>query len=202
MIPKRNVIAALSFSAAALVGLVQWEGYTDDAVIPVPGDVPTLGFGTTTGVKLGDKTTPPKALALALRDVSITEGALKKCFDGLTLTQQEYDAYTNLAYNAGAANVCRSSIPRKIRAEQYEAACLTIGDFVCGPAKPDEAAKPGEKCFKNDGKPRKVIRGLQNRRKDDVALCLSGLTDSSPVPQDAGSPAAGTAGVSSLKVTQ
>jgi len=35
-------------------------------VIPVKGDVPTIGFGTTTGVKLGDTTTPPKALARAL----------------------------------------------------------------------------------------------------------------------------------------
>ena len=61
--PQRRTVAALTLSAAALVGIVLHEGYTDRAVIPVKGDVPTIGFGTTTGVKLGDTTTPPKALA-------------------------------------------------------------------------------------------------------------------------------------------
>ncbi|WP_297832981.1 hypothetical protein [Thermomonas sp.] len=56
-------MAALTLSAAALVGIVLHEGYTDRAVIPVKGDVPTIGFGTTTDVKIGDTTTPPKALA-------------------------------------------------------------------------------------------------------------------------------------------
>ena len=54
----RITIAALALSAAGLVGLVQYEGYTDRAVIPVPGDVPTIGFGTTEGVSMGDRTTP------------------------------------------------------------------------------------------------------------------------------------------------
>lgn len=65
----RRTVAGLTLSAAALVGIVLQEGYTDRAVIPVKGDVPTIGFGTTTGVKLGDTTTPPKALARALTDV-------------------------------------------------------------------------------------------------------------------------------------
>ena len=64
--PQRRTVAALTLSAAALVGIVLHEGYTDRAVIPVKGDVPTIGFGTTSGVKLGDTTTPPKALARAL----------------------------------------------------------------------------------------------------------------------------------------
>ena len=75
----RRKVAGLTLSAAALVGIVLHEGYTDRAVIPVKGDVPTIGFGTTTGVKLGDTTTPPKALARALTDVQQFEGALKQC---------------------------------------------------------------------------------------------------------------------------
>jgi hypothetical protein len=54
-------------------------GYTDHAVIPVKGDVPTIGVGTTTGVKLGDTTAPPMALARALTDVQPFEGVLKAC---------------------------------------------------------------------------------------------------------------------------
>ena len=60
--PQRRTAAALTLSAAALVGIVLHEGYTDRAVIPVKGDVPTIGFGTTSGVKIGDTTTPTKAL--------------------------------------------------------------------------------------------------------------------------------------------
>ena len=36
----RRSVTALALSAAALVGIVLHEGYTDRAVIPVKGDVP------------------------------------------------------------------------------------------------------------------------------------------------------------------
>ncbi len=75
----RKKVAALALSAAALVGIVAHEGYSDAAYIPVPGDVPTIGFGTTGGVKLGDRTTPTKALSRALTDIQKFEGALKEC---------------------------------------------------------------------------------------------------------------------------
>ena len=96
----RRTVAGLTLSAAALVGIVLHEGYTDRAVIPVKGDVPTIGFGTTTGVKLGDTTTPPKALARALTDVQQFEGALKQCVT-VPLAQHEYDALVSFSYNDG-----------------------------------------------------------------------------------------------------
>ena len=49
-------------SAALLIGVLQHEGYTDHAVIPVPGDVPTIGAGRTEGVKMGDKTNPVREM--------------------------------------------------------------------------------------------------------------------------------------------
>lgn len=128
MIRPRTAIGALALSAAALVGIVTQEGYTDRAVVPVKGDVPTIGFGTTGGVKMGDTITPPKALARALTDVQKFEGAIKQCVK-VPLHQYEYDAYTSLAYNIGATAFCDSSIPRKLAAGDYEAACWTILDF-------------------------------------------------------------------------
>lgn len=53
--PQRRTVAALTLSAAALVGIVLHEGYTDRAVIPVKGDVPTIGFGTTTDVSVASR---------------------------------------------------------------------------------------------------------------------------------------------------
>lgn len=121
----RRLIATISLSAAALVGIVASEGYTDRAVIPVPGDVPTIGFGTTEGVKMGETTTPPKALARALQDVGRYEGALKLCVK-VPLYQHEYDAYVSLAYNIGSRAFCGSTLARKLNQGDYPGACREI----------------------------------------------------------------------------
>lgn len=128
----RIAIAALALSAAGFVGIALNEGYTDKAVIPIPGDVPTLGFGTTGGVKLGDKTTPPAALARALQDVSKYEGAIKQCVR-VPLHQYEYDVYVDFAYNIGAAAFCKSTLVKKLNAGDYAGACAEISRWVKQP---------------------------------------------------------------------
>lgn len=139
---NRSFIAILVLSAAGFVGLAMDEGYTAKAVPdPVKGTaVPTLGFGTTTGVRMGDSTTPPKALARALVDVQTFEGALKRCVK-VPLYQHEYDAYVNLAYNIGAGHsgvadgFCEakrggpSTLVRRLNALDYKGACEAILDW-------------------------------------------------------------------------
>jgi lysozyme len=125
MIQSRTTLAALTLSAAALVGIALSEGYSDRAIVPVPGDVPTIGFGTTEGVKMGDAITPPKALERALRDVQKFEGALKRCVQ-VPLAQYEYDAYISLSYNIGSGAFCGSTLVRKLNAQDYEGACREI----------------------------------------------------------------------------
>ncbi len=121
----RKAIATLALSAAALVGLVTSEGYSDQAIIPIKDDVPTLGFGSTEGVKLGDKTTPVKALNRALQDIQKYEGAVKKCVV-VPLHQYEYDTYINLAYNIGTGAFCRSTLVKKLNSTDYAGACQEI----------------------------------------------------------------------------
>ena len=121
----RVVLATLALSALGFVSITGYEGYTDKAVIPVKGDVPTIGFGTTGGVKMGDKTTPPKALARALTDVQRFEGALKSCVR-VPLHQYEYDAFVSLTYNIGSGAFCRSKLVEKLNAEDYAGACAEI----------------------------------------------------------------------------
>lgn len=122
---QRKTIAGLSLSAVALVSLVLSESYTSTAVIPVPGDRATIGFGTTDGVKLGDTITPPKALQRALTDVQKFEGALKQCVT-VPLSQNEYDSLTQLAYNIGTGAFCKSTLVRKLNAYDYAGACAEI----------------------------------------------------------------------------
>lgn len=122
---NRMHVAALTLSASAFVGILVREGYTDQAVIPVPGDVPTIGFGTTEGVKMGDRITPVKAAQRALSDASKYEGALKQCVKA-PLHQAEYDVYVDLSYNIGPSAFCSSTIVKRLNSQDYRGACEAI----------------------------------------------------------------------------
>ena len=160
MIPPRRTLAALSLSAAALVGTVLHEGYSDRAIIPVPGDVPTIGFGTTAGVKLGDTITPPQALARALVDVQQFEGAIKTCVT-VPLTQNEYDAYVSFAYNVGSRAFCQSTLVKKLNLGDFKGAC-------------DELLRwryfQGKDCALPEN--RRLCGGLVKRREAEYRKCL------------------------------
>lgn len=122
---KRSQIAALVLSASALVGIATHESYRGEAYIPVPGDVPTIGFGTTESVKLGDKITPERALVRLLADANSYEREVKRCVTA-PLYQYEYDAYLSLAYNIGTGAFCKSTLVKKANAGDYAGACSEI----------------------------------------------------------------------------
>jgi len=121
----RIVIGALTLSASALVGIAVHEGYRGEAYIPVKGDKPTLGFGTTAGVKPGDRIEPVQALVRKLADVQKFEGALRQCVR-VPLHQHEYDAFLSLAYNIGPGAFCGSTLVRRLNAGDYAGACAEI----------------------------------------------------------------------------
>lgn len=125
MKPTRSAIAVLVLSAAGLVSIVGWESYRGEAYIPVKGDVPTIGFGTTGGVKLGDTIRPERALFRALTDVNEYEAALRRCVTA-PLFQYEYDAYVSLAYNIGPGAFCGSTLVRTLNQAEYAGACQQI----------------------------------------------------------------------------
>ena len=158
----RLAASALSLSAAALVGLAVQEGYTDRSVIPVPGDVPTIGFGSTrrpdgAPVQMGDRTTPPQALAQKLRDVRQFEGELKGCGTA-PLTQGEYDSLVSLAYNVGAGAVCRSTMVRLHNAGRHAEACAQFDRWTYFQGK--DCREPANRCS-----------GLAKRRAAERAMC-------------------------------
>ena len=148
---KRSQIAALTLSASALVGIALHEGYRGEAYTPVPGDVPTIGFGTTGGVKMGDKITPEKALVRALADVQKFEGALKQCVT-VPLHQHEYDSFVSFSYNVGSGAFCRSTLVKKLNAGDYAGACNEMRKWV---------------FFQG-----KSLPGLVKRRNEEADKCL------------------------------
>lgn len=151
----RRYVAGLAASASVFVALLMHEGYSDTAYTPVPGDVPTIGFGTTAGVKPGDTITAPRAVARALTDVQKFEGALKACVR-VPLAQHEYDAYVSLAYNIGPSAFCGSTLVKRLNAGDYDGACLAILSWD-----------------KFRGKP---LRGLTIRRQAEYKMCIGAPT--------------------------
>jgi lysozyme len=153
----RMVIAALSLSAAAFGGIALKEGYSTQAIIPVPGDRPTIGLGSTfdergNPVRMGDVITPPQAIARSLAHIAKDETAMKACVTA-PLTQGEYDAYVSLVYNIGADAFCRSTLVRLLNAGNYQAACDQI-----------------LRWDRFQGKP---LRGLTIRRQVEHKKCMA-----------------------------
>lgn len=156
MIKPRVAIASLALSAAGFVGIITHEGWSERAVPPVPGDVPTHGFGTTTRsdgspLRLGEPITPPQAVVRALQDIEKFDAALKRCVR-VPLHQHEYDAYLSLAYNIGAKAFCDSTLVRRLNAGHYAEAC---GQIL--------------RWDKFQGRP---LRGLTLRREREYRRCM------------------------------
>lgn len=127
---KRYAVSGAIVSAALLVSVILQEGYTDHAVIPVPGDIPTIGPGRTgKDVHLGDKTTVPREMVFLLNNLETRYAAgIRECIR-VPLAQYEFDALVDLAYNAGPRAVCAEIAPRFNNArtdEDYLEACSVI----------------------------------------------------------------------------
>jgi lysozyme len=148
---NRIQVASLSLSAAAIIGIAVHESFRSDAYIPVPGDVPTIGFGTTDGVEMGDKISVERALVRLLNDASLFERAVQQCAP-VPMYQYEFDAYVSLTYNIGEGAFCRSTLAKKLNSGDYIGACQEI-----------------LRWDKFKGKP---LAGLTKRRQQEFKQCL------------------------------
>ena len=146
----RLAVSALCVSAACLAGIAGYEGYRGQAYLPTKNDVPTIGFGETKGVRMGDKTTPERALVQLLKSTQAHAEAIRSCIH-VPLYQHEWDAYVSLAYNIGTTNFCKSTLVRKLNAEDYAGACREI--------------------LRWDKQAGKTLPGLVKRRQGEFAMC-------------------------------
>lgn len=153
---NRQGVAALVLSASALIGIAVHEGFKEQAYIPVPGDVPTIGFGSTTNldgspVRLGQRTTSVEALRRLGKDVEKFETAVKNCAL-VPMYQYEFDAYVSLTYNIGPNAFCKSTLAKKLLQYDYEGACKEI-----------------LRWDRFQGKP---LKGLTIRRQEEYKTCI------------------------------
>lgn len=144
------LIIGLLCSAAGIAFIAGEEGYVGEAYLD-PVGVPTIGHGTTSGVKLGDKITRDEAKKLLLRDATYAGAAIKRCVK-VPLYQNEYDAYVSFAYNVGGGAFCKSTLVRKLNERDYTGACNELLRWVYA-----------------DGR---KLPGLVERRARERRMCL------------------------------
>lgn len=162
----RIAIGGLALSAAALVGLVTSESYTDHAVIPTKGDRPTVGFGSTfhedgTPVKMGETITPVRAIQLASKHVTKEESVFRASIPNVALSQAEYDIYMNWVYQYGIGRWAASSMRRELIAGNYAAACHALLEYKYSAGY--DCSIPGNK----------ICAGVWARQQERHAQCMA-----------------------------
>lgn len=150
---RKKVGAAVLVTSLLIAG---WEGFREEAYIPVPGDVPTLGSGFTkhedgTPVQLGDKITKEENARRLLVETNEYQQKIAKCIK-VPLSEGEVSAFTSLSFNIGTGAFCKSTLVKKLNEYDYEGACKEILRW---------------NRFKG-----KVLLGLDNRRKDEYSICI------------------------------
>ena len=130
--------------------LIKFEGFRGEAYRDVVGVV-TIGFGFTSGVKMGDKMTLAEARDRLKREiVEYEQGVLAACTR--KPNQNQFDAFVCFAFNVGVAGFRKSSVLKAHNRGDYQAAARAFGLWN----------KAGGKVF----------TGLTRRRAAEAALYL------------------------------
>ncbi len=122
--------------------------------------VPTICFGETRGVRIGDRATDAECRQMLKRRLTDDfRAGLHRYFTKATrltrLTPHRDAAYVSLAYNVGIRAAGRSTATRRLNGGNIKGGCAALGWWN----------KAGGR----------VVRGLVNRRAEETALCLRGL---------------------------
>ena len=152
-------------STKGIAIITEFEGFRSKAYL-CPAGVPTIGFGFTKGVQLGDTMTKTQAKArLAAELGEYEEGVLSACTN--PPNQNEFDALVCFAFNVGVGGMSKSSVIKAHNRGDHQA-----------------AARAFQLWNKAGGV---VYAGLTRRRAAESALYLT------PMPDDVSDPAEGPA---------
>lgn len=152
----RKVGVGLTVAGSLAVGLVGgFEGMRTHAYRDVVG-VPTVCFGETRGVKMGDTYTVEECKAMLGDALADFETNMRKCLvNPDAIPDKPYVAFLSLSYNIGVGAFCHSTLVKKANAGDIRGAC---NEFP--------------KWNKAGGR---AIKGLTVRRTEERQLCLSGI---------------------------
>ncbi len=108
------------------------EGYTPKPVIPVKGDVPTIGHGTTVysngvKVKMSDPAiTRKQAFKYLKAHIDKDAQRFNKTILNVPISQTEYDVYMDFTYQYGTGAWSQSSTLKNLKAGKYKQACDSL----------------------------------------------------------------------------
>ena len=114
-----------------------------------PAGVPTIGYGHTYNVKMGDRITEKQAERFLIGDLIVAETEINRY--GFDLTQNQFDALVSFVYNVGAGNFRSSTLLKRLKAN---------------PNDPD-IANQFKRWVYGGGK---VLPGLVRRRNEEAKL--------------------------------
>lgn len=167
---QRIAVGLLAVSAAGFGTWKASEGFTEVAVIPTKGDVPTIGHGSTryedgTRVRMGDTITRQRAEVLARNLLTQDEKAFAASLPGVKLFQDEFDLYMDFVGQYGMGTWRAGSPRRDLLAGNYVQACHDLLKYRFA---------AGYDCStKVNGQPNKRCWGVWQRQLDRHAKCMA-----------------------------
>lgn len=111
----------MKISDAGLDLIKSFEGLRLDAYMPTPDDVPTIGYGHTKGVQMGDSCTEEQATDWLREDCGDAEECVNK-FVRVPMTQNEFDALVSLTFNIGCGAFKGSTLLKLLNNADYDGA--------------------------------------------------------------------------------
>jgi len=126
----------------------KWEGLRLDAYL-YPAGIPTIGYGHTHGVKLGDVITKEEADRILQQEYEAVESKVKKLVQ-VPLTPNQLGALVSFTFNLGIGNLITSTLLKLLNAGKYL-----------------EASAQFTRWNKANGV---VLVGLTNRRQEEKQL--------------------------------
>jgi len=118
----------MQISETGLALIRQFEGLRLRAYLCSAG-IPTIGYGSTAGVKLGQSITAERAEQLLREDVRQFEAAVSRLVK-VPLTQGQFDAMTSFAFNLGVKSLEQSTLLRLLNAGDYYGAAAQFDRWV------------------------------------------------------------------------
>lgn len=164
---SRIPLAVLALSIAGIQLIKDHEGFSSTAY-PDPTHrwkVPTIGYGTTEGVKKGDVVTEQQATRMLIDHVNKNLSTFRRC-TVVPLTQVEFDWYVDFYYNVGATSYCSSTLTKLLRKGDYLGAANQVTRWKFS---------NGVDCSKSS-----KCRGLWNRRLEMQAALLKEIKEVGP----------------------
>jgi GH24 family phage-related lysozyme (muramidase) len=147
---QKSVVAA----ALAAAVIAPFEGLRQQAYMD-PVGIPTICFGATAGVRMGQTASLAECKAKLDADINIALSQVQRCAPGLDVYQAA--AFASAVYNIGPKIVCGpSTAARLIQAGQHAKACDELPKW-------NKARVPGLGLVE--------LPGLTTRREAERQLC-------------------------------